>query len=457
MKKIYEIIIISIIFFIICFIYKSQQRITLNGGKGWDGIYYYSITEQIRDGVKPVVGEMPFIRRLGTPFLIARYSIITGTDILDAALVINLTGMFITVLMLFFWLKKFLEESWICGLLCFLFMMAWYAPVRYSFFVPLNSDSWGAVWFITAMFILQAIRKSYMHKQNRVFLVYVLAYSIVIATGNLFRESNAVLCILPFFIYNPLNELTWSFKNSMHSDLTRFFKRIFEKYFVWQTLVFFIPVIFILLSNMFINRQIVVSQLNVYSYVENVLTCVYTKTMPEYLLGIFIVLGPLVLLVPFYASQYKSLFNEQQELLILLFIALLFGYIGGTDTERILMMSGFPVLLIVIGKSIRGIYYSSQKWWLYVLCILQMIAFRFFWSLPDHTVKSGHTPIPFFGLMSSHVKYFYLYSHFSNYIINTLMLAEYLILFVVTWYVIRNRIELKANTSITATKTIQNQ
>lgn len=451
MKKIYEIIIISIIFFIICFIFKSQQRITLNGGKGWDGIYYYSITEQIRDGVKPIVGEMPFIRRLGTPFLIARYSKLTGADILDAALVINLAGIFITVLMLFFWLKKFFAESWICGLLCFLFMMAWYAPVRYSFYVPLNSDSWGAVWFIAAMFILRSIRKSYMQKQNSFFLIYMLIYSIVIAIGNLFRESNAILCILPFFIYNPLNELNWPVKNETKSRFNNILKRIFEKYWVWQTWIFFLPLIFVMLSSVFINRHIAVSQLNVYSYVDNVLSFIYTKTLPEYMLGILIALGPLVLLVPFNSVQYKSVFFEQQELLVLLFIALLFGYIGGTDTERILMMSGFPVLLILIGKSIRGVYYSSQKWWLYVLFILQMIAFRFFWNLPDHTIKSGHTPIPFFGLMSDHVKYFYLYSHFSNYIVNTLMLAEYLLLFLVTWYIIRNKIVLRDGASFAAT------
>ena len=447
MKKIYEIVFISIIFFIVCFIYKGQQRITLNEGKGWDGIYYYSITEQIQNGANPVVGEMPFIRRLGTPFLIVRFTEVTGINILDSALYVNLTGIFITVLLLFLWLKKFFKEFWICGLLSFLFMITWYAPVRFSFYVPLTSDSWGAVWFIAAMLVLDSIRKSYVQKQNRAFIAYILLYSIIVAVGNLFRESNAVLAILPFFIYNPFNDLKWSSKNMTGLDLPSFFKRIFQKYFVWQTLLLFTPVFFIVLSNIFINKHIAVSELNVYSYFENILTCLYTKTLPEYILGILIALGPFVLLTPFYTGQYKSIFSEKQELFALLIIALLFGYIGGTDTERILLMSGFPVLLIIIGESIRGIFYSSQRWWFYVLCVLQSIAFRFFWNLPDHTVKSGHTPVPFFGLMSIHVKYLYLYSHFSNYIINTILLAEYLFLFVITWYVMRNRVVLNNSSS----------
>jgi hypothetical protein len=427
----------------ICFIYKSQERITLNGGKGWDGIYYYSMTEQIRDGKSPVVGELPFIRRLGTPFLIARFSTLTGLNILDSALYVNLAGAFISVLLLLFWLRKFFDESWIRCLLCFLFMMAWYAPVRYSFYVPLTSDPWAAVWFMGALLILQAIREANSKNHNGAFAGWLVTYSFVIAIGNLFRESNAILCLLPFFIFNPFRNLLISSKTTTLSHVILYLKKTWKSYYVWQTLFLFIPVLFVAWSGLFIKNHIIVSDQNLYSYLDNVLTCLYTKTLPEYLLGILIAFGPLILLAPLFYNQYKNLLGENQELLVLLLISLLFGYIGGTDTERIFCMSGFPVILLLMGISIKAIYHSTQRWWLYVLFILQTISFRFFWTLPDHTVKSGHTPVPFFGLMSSHVKYLYLYSHFSNYIVNTLLLAEYLILFIATWYVIRHKIILK--------------
>jgi hypothetical protein len=443
MRKIYEILIISIIFFIICFVYKRQQRISLNGGKGWDGIFYYHITEQIQDGTYPVVEELPFVRRLGTPFLIARFSTITGINIMDSALYVNLTGALITVLLLMFWLKKFFDRFWINCLLCFLFMMAWYAPVRFLFYIPVSSDSWGAVWFMISLLILQVMRDSYSNDNHRRFIGWVIAYALVISVGNIFRESNAVLCILPFFILNPIKHLqvfsgikdVSYYVQGMRKSLMFFFNK--------RNLILLIPVVSIIFSNAFIRKSTAVSDHNVYSYVDNVFTCFYTKTPPEYILGIFIAFGPLILLVPFFYKKWKPLLLDKQELLALLIISLLFGFIGGTDTERIIFMSGFPVIFLLLGISIKSVYDCPQRWWLYVLFILQSIAFRFYWTLPDYTVKSGHTPVPFFGLMSNHVKYLYLYSHFSNYIVNTILLGEYLMLLVLTWYVLEHKIVLK--------------
>jgi hypothetical protein len=443
MKFFYEISIISIIFFSICFVYKGQQRITLNGGKGWDGIYYYKITEQIQAGTRLVVGELPFIKRLGTPFLISVYSNITGTNILDSALYINLTGVFITVILLLFWLKLFINEFWIRGLLCFLFMMAWYAPLRYSFYIPLTSDAWGAVWFVGGLLLLHIIRESYTNKNNKAFIAYIFVYSLVIAIGTFFRESNGVLCILPFFILNPFKNLKFSSGRINISNCIYLLKKTLHTYLNRQTIFLFVPLIFIALTNILIGTLIKVDDRDGYSYFQNVLLCLFTKTLPEYLLGILIAFGPVLMIVPFFYSQFKSLLWENQELGALLIISLLFGLIGGTDTERILFMSGFPVILLLLGISMKGIFNSPQRWWLYVLLILQTISFRFFWSLPDHTIKSGHTPIPFFGLMSDHVKYLYLYSHFSNNILSLLLLIEYFILFVATWYVLHNKVALK--------------
>jgi hypothetical protein len=440
MKRFYEIIFISIIFFIICFVYKSQPRITLNGGKGWDGLTYYSMTEQIEAGANPVLGVMPHVRRLGTPYLIARFSQFTGINIIDSALYINLAGALITVLLLLLWLRKFFVKFWITALLCFLFMMAWYAPVRYSFYVPLITDPWGAVWLVWAMLLLHSMRNCHDQKRERAFLVYLIAYSLVISIGNLFRESNAILCILPLFIVFPFFKIKIEKKNLKLNQGILFVRRIWNRYFVWKNLIVLIPFLFVAVSNIYINKHVAVSDRNLYSYTENILTCIYTKTVPEYILGILTAFGPLILLVPLFFNQFKTILREKQELLVLLVISLLFGYIGGTDTERILCMSGFPVILLILGTSIEKLFYSSQRWWLYILFILQAISMRFFWNLPDYSIQSGHTPLPFFGLMSNQVKYLYLYSHWSNYLLSTVLLIEYFMLFIVTWYIVYNKV-----------------
>jgi hypothetical protein len=212
---------------------------------------------------------------------------------------------------------------------------------------------------------------------------------------------------------------------------------------VRENLYLLIPFLFVTASGLYIKKHIAVGDRNLYSYTENILTCIYTKTVPEYLLGILTAFGPLILLVPLYWNRFKNILWEKQELLVLLVISLLFGYIGGTDTERILCMSGFPVILLILGISIEGLFYSAQRWWLYLLFVLQTISMRFFWNLPDYSVQSGHTPLPFFGIMSSHVKYLYLYSHWSNYLLNTILLVEYFILFIATWYIIHYKVDLK--------------
>jgi hypothetical protein len=448
MKKFYEIIFISVIFFIICFVYKSQPRITLNGGKGWDGLTYYSMTEQIQAGSNPVQGVMPHVRRLGTAFLVARFSQFTGINILDSALYINLAGALATVILLFLWLRKFFEKFWIAGLLCFLFMMAWYAPVRYSFYVPMTTDPWGAVWLISALLLLSSMRDSQNQKRKRAVIGYLIAYAVVISIGNLFRESNAILSILPLFIFLPFGKLHIDKNNLKLKQGILFARRIWNRYFVWRNLIVLIPFLFVAVSNIYINKHVAVSDRNLYSYTQNILTCIYTKTIPEYILGILTAFGPLILLVPLFFNRFKTILWEKQELLVLLIISLLFGYIGGTDTERILCMSGFPVILLLLGISIDKLFYSSQRWWLYILFILQTISMRFFWNLPDYSIQSGHTPFPFFGLMSSHVKYLYLYSHWSNYLLSTILLIEYFILLVVTWYIIYNKVVLKPKKAI---------
>jgi len=293
------------------------------------------------------------------------------------------------------------------------------------------------------LLLLDAVRSSYFHQRNLAFMGYVLGYSFVIAIGVLFRESNVFLCVLPFFILNPFRNIQITSNSLTILHAVRFLKKTCAQYISWQAIWFFIPGLFVLLANVLITKNTIVTGINNYSYSQIVLSLFFTKSLPEYILGILIAFGPLILLLPFFYNQFKSVFLEKQELAVLLTVALIFGFIGGTDTERILCMSGFPVILLLVGISIKALYNTSQRWWLLVLFIIQTVAYRFFWMLPDHTIKSGHTPVPFFGLMSSHVKYLYLYSHFSNYIIDAILLIEYFILFIITGYIIHNKIKLK--------------
>lgn len=441
MKRLYEVLFISTLFLIICFVYKGQPRISLNDGQGWDGAYYFKISEQILKGANPVVGELPFINRPGTPFLVAHYSRISGTNLLDSALVVNLAGIYLTVILLLFWLRIFINKFWLRGLLCFLFMMAWHVPLRMSFYDPMATDAWGAVWFMAGILLLSAIRKRYNLNKNKAFAGYILVFSFVVAVGSLFRESNAVLSLALFFVLNPLRGFkNLSVKSMTFSNLRNSFRKIWKLYYSRQTVFLFIPLIFVVLANRILSDFILVEERD-YSYLKYAFRWFYTKSLPEYLLGIFNACGPLILLLPFFLKEIKVLLWERQELFLLIIIAFLFGFVGGSDTERIFFMSGFPVILIWMGFSIKCIFESAQRWWFFVLLALHTLAFRFYWTLPDFPSDIRHIPVPFFSLLGNHFQYLFLYSHHGQHILNSILFTEYIVLFIITWFIIQKRIK----------------
>jgi len=441
MKRFYEILFISFIFFIICFIYRGQQRITLNDGRGWDGLNYYSLAVQIQQGSKPIVGNLPFIRRLGTPYLVACYSSLTGDGIIESSLRINLLGSLVSVILLLIWLGNFIREFWVRAILCCLFMMTWFVLVRYTFYYPLTSDAWGAPWFLGSLLLLEPIRKSLNRDQDYKLSIYLICYSLINFLGVFFRESNAILCILPFFVLD-------SFKKREFSNLTKtgflnICKRWVRLYYSRKTILFFIPFVFVMISQVIFPRYVVVNNPGEYSYFFTSLFWTFTKSLPEYLVGIFIAYGQLILLIPFFYKKYSHILQQRQELIFLLTLSLVLGLSGGSDTERILFMSGFPVVFLLTGISILNIFYSSQRWWLFVLLSLQTIAYRFFWTLPDVTTKKLHSPVPFFSLMGNHFSYLNLYSRFGDYKVNAILLLEYVLLFIATWFVLNKKISLK--------------
>lgn len=427
MKLRYEVILITLLFLVICFIYKGQQRVTLNEGQGWDGAHYYPIAEQIKNNATHIKGELPYINRLGTLLLVGTYSRMMEIDLLNSALIINLTGIFIATVLLLIWLRIFIDVFWIRTLLLLLFMLNWQVPLRWSYYAPMSTDAWGAAFLVGGLLLLHHIRKAHTH--NRSIWGYVLIFSVVVAIGNLFRESNAVLAVAILFILNPIQGL--------NIDRSKWK----EIYFVKRSLFMFLPIISVVICNSIVSNFQVIDPQNGYSYIRAVITWFYEKSLPEYVLGICIAYGPLILLVPFYFREFKVFFFERQELFILLLISLIFGFIGGSDTERITFMSSFPIFFILIGMAIKNIFNSSQRWWLYILLILQTIAFRLYWALPDYPSDVTNIPVPFFTLIGDHFQYLFLYSHHGHLIINTILFVEYFVLFLATFYILHNKVK----------------
>jgi hypothetical protein len=436
MKRAYEILLVTGLFLAVFFIYRGQPRISLNEGRGWDGASYYEITEQIWKGKDQIQGELPYIKRIGTHFLVATYAQVSGENLLDSALAVNLFGVFCTAVLLVFWLRIFVDVFWIRFLLIGLFLTAWFVPLRFSFYYPMLTDAWGALWFVVGLLLLQTIQRACESGQS--VLGYTLIFSIVVAIGSLFRESNAVLAIALFFVVNPVGG-----KEILLQPVTTMWKAFTDKfrssYGGGRFLIFCLPLVLLLLANMIVSLYVHNTATD-YSYPKAILVWFYEKSVPECILGACIAFGPLLVLLPFYYRQFLTFLKEQQHLMIILLVALVLGYISGQDTERIFFMSSFPIIFILTGKAANMIYNSPQRWWLFVLIFLQTIAYRLYWFLPDYPSQTTHAPVPFFGIMGSDFQYLCLYSHHGNRLINTVLLGEYIFLLVLTLYILHHRV-----------------
>lgn len=443
MKPIYEVILVTILFFSVCFIYKGQQPISLENGKGWDGVAYYKITEQIHEGTLPIEGPAPFIKRFGNFILVSYYSEITGLDLMESALHVNLFGMFITVILLLFWFRIFIKSYWVRALLLLLFMTAWFAPLRISFYLPMSSDTWGALWFLVGLLLLNYIRK--LHDNEKSIFWSVVIFSMIVAVGILFRESNAVLALAIFFILNPFEFFSPSSKTLTRSYLLNYMKKLWGFYFNKKFIVLFMPIVAVVIVNLAVSTFVIkIDESGSYNgYFWAIMTWLYTKSLPEFALGVFNAYGPIFLLTPFFYGLFKSFFIKRQELFFLLVISFFFGYIGGADTERILFMSGFPIVLVLIGFSIESVFKSEQRWWLYVLLLFQTIAYRFYWFLPDYPNLTDNKPLPLFSLIGEDFQYLYLYAQHGHVYLNAILFIEYIILFLATIYVLSYKITLK--------------
>lgn len=439
MRKILELGFITILFLFVCFVYQNQPRISHQNGQGWDGAFYYSMTEQIMQGNKIISGELPFVKRIGTPFLIAEFSMLSGRNVLDSALIVNLIGTYLTVILLFFWLGFYFRNFWLKCFLCFLLMMAWYVPLRMSFYEPMTSDAWGAFLFMGGLLLITAIRDSIKKRKKLYFIGYLIAFSLVVSVGILFRESNSVLAIALIFVLNPFKALPEQYRISpLINTVKEIFKNIWYVLYNRLTIFLFLPLLFVVFVNVLLTKHIEVAG-NEYSYIKALFYWFYNKSLPENILGIFNSYGPLLLLLPFYFKEIKAVLFEKQELIILLLLSFFFGFFAGADTERIFFMSSFPIIFLWLGFSIRNIYNSSKRWWFFVLLFFQTFAFRFYWNLPDFPNDFQNTPFPFFSLIGSHFQYLFLYSYHGQYVLNTLLFTEYIFLFFITWYVLKIR------------------
>lgn len=426
---------IIIVFLGVVCLYSGQQRMTHNNGKGYDGYYYYEATQQIAEGNFRISGRPPFVNRYGNHLIIGLYARSTNKTILDSAFEVNMLGMFLTVLMLLKWLSYFLDKRWIRLLLVSIFTFTWFVPIRLLFFEPMVPDPWGSTFFIAGLMLLYKLKSNTWSK--KVYKLHIILFGLVTAIGMLFRESNIVLAVALFFIKNPIRKLNYhEFNLGYINGLSSIAKQLVRILKATEVL-YFLPLCFCIITPVLISVLITPLSEFKYSYITALVKWFYTKSLPEFITGVCIAYGPLIVLLVSYTKIIYNFFAKNEYLTVIILAAIFFGYFGGGDTERILFMSSFPIVYIVIGFSILRIYNSKDRWLLFIILFLQTFSIRIYWKLPDHPNEYENLPIVFWGLLGDKFQTNLLYSNYGNINLHTLLLLEYVCLLFITLCILK--------------------
>ena len=383
-----------------------QKQITYNGGKAWEGEFYYDVAEQYTQGKWRVASEAPLVYRIGTPFLasLLHRRLFPG-DLFLCFKIVNVTANALTLGLLILWLRRFVGDWRIRTALGLMFLLQWDTPTRWLYFYPAHTDPWMWVFLLAGLLAVERYREQ--PDTARMLLVAVLG-----AVGVAFREVVLVVPAAFLFVRNPVRGLSARPWFSALFDVPRNARR---------EAVPLVAAVGALLAVRAVARQT-----NDYSFAATAAHFLYDKPWPIYLQSMFLAFGPVVWFPILYWRQARAFLADRQYLAVYLGAFALLGLIGGTDTERLLYWS-MPVVYVLIGRTLEEQRAELLRpWWLPTCFVVaQLIASRaVFWPIPDHPSPYQNVP-PVFTPFGRHVPFMELYSFFQSHSVQLASLAAY--------------------------------
>jgi len=321
-----------------------QKPLTYHDGQGWDGVSYFQIAQQLAHHQRPsAIG--PFAYRLGTPCLVA---LLFPQQLLLGFKVVNLVACLLSTLFLALWLRRWVQTPWIRLVLVLGFLTQWHAPLRFTAHYAAYTDPWLFVFLYPPLLSWNppwpslAAREG-ARSEERTEGGWVRDGWVLV--GALFREAVVVGPLAAFLA---------------------------SRGRAWLPLV--AGLVGIALTHA------LATQTDSYSFVRTVGQWAYNKPLPVYLHGLFIAFGP-ALVLPVYFSRTAAAWlkeNPTQAWTLALFLVL--GWVGGSDTERIVYWA-MPVVYALFGVILEK--HALPKGFLLALAALQLLSHRVFMTLPD--------------------------------------------------------------------------
>lgn len=342
-----------IVLAVMLFAFTVEKPLSIAEGTKFDASAYYDLAQKFSLH-QEIVGGAPFVYRLGTPFLV---SLFFPGNLYWGFMVINITSAVISIFILLFWLRLYLNNTFIRLLLVGLFASHWLGVLRITLFSPVHVESIALVFNLLGFIII-------FHLQRRPDnLRLVLAFCMITFIGVIFRESVILLSLvyLTLMVYghNILSEIRAGVES--------------QRRLLLSAAPFFSGVLAI-----FLTRIIAVPD-GSFSMVAAIIVWMYEKPLPSYIQSYFTTYGPmLAVLAPSIGVIKGFLVREKFNSYYLVLMCVLAWGIG-SDTDRFLYWA-MPVVYVLFGVALENLWQVLQhhRGLLAVLLIAQLLAQRSF-------------------------------------------------------------------------------
>jgi hypothetical protein len=350
----------TLLFAAISVVSKYGQTITLV--RYWDSDEYYWMTYNMATH-QPIRASAPWVYRILIPWLASfpsRYLLARGYPyhvLTYPYYVINVTAALVTAFLLIVWLKKYVESRGIRLLVVALFLAEWHGPARFVYFYPMYVDPPFIVFLFGGLMLIDSNREDAPERISPLL-------TLVCMLGTFCRESMILIPLTFIVAHNPwtAGPRGWHWRRDLPSVAA--------------------PLVASVLALAFAHAA--VSPKSPYSSAEAALTMSRQKPVFTWVLAWFFTFGPGVVAV--ICTDWKgalAFLRQRPDLAFYLSACGLFGFFGGTDTERVLFWALPVVYLLAARAAERQWTAHTSRLLLTVLALAQVISERTLWPIPD--------------------------------------------------------------------------
>lgn len=312
------------------------------GGAGHDGLFYLRMAGQIQQGLPPEAIN-PFVLRVGAPWAAATVAGAAGISLTDAFFFINLLASAITAVLFAAWLRGHVADAVTRLTLVVFFLVSPYSSFRFTFHYPALTDPIAMLFLMLGLVVLD-------RASRRIDAASAIAMLITVAIGCAFRELVLVSAIAAIFVR------PWQLTPSA---------------FLWRT----VPLAGVVTIGAI--RSWVIATPSNYSLIGAVWQWLGWKTLSMMALAFLFVFGPLLILPVQWWRTTLRVAIARPDLVVFTGIFVAAGWLGASDTERILVYAS-PVVLMLIGKNLADIRLSGGSVAFAQLVVFQLLAYRVF-------------------------------------------------------------------------------